>query len=183
MVEVSALSQSNPHSGGTHRVATTIPMKAAPNVLLRSKSIAIVGRKEGGAEGRGDRKTLNLFLLSQFMFINVALRTLTRAIVQRRKAAVETKVSGIKDDEQRLARPGTFFSNSGTQLIVQPRVSPGFGMASARVRAVHGKGYSNDGGDPYPASRMVGRTRVSESDLTLHFTPSRSTAPDSTPTR
>jgi len=129
-----------------------MPMKAAPNVPLRSKLIAIVGREEGrGAEGRGDGETLNLFLLFQPTFINIAY-TYSPEQLSAWKTAVETKVTGIRDDEQ--SYPGTFFFNSGTRPIVQSRVSAGFGMVSARVRgAVHGKGYPNGGGLD-PASRL-----------------------------
>ena len=49
-------------------------------------------------EGRSNGKTLNLFLLSRRIFINIA--PLTRARVQCRKGAVETKMSRIEDDEQ-----------------------------------------------------------------------------------
>lgn len=47
VARVNALRRPNPYPDGTHKVAATIPIKAAPNVLLRSMSIAIVGREEG----------------------------------------------------------------------------------------------------------------------------------------
>ena len=42
-----------PHPDGTHTIAATIPIKAAPNVLLRSKLSTIAGRR---GEGDGGEK-------------------------------------------------------------------------------------------------------------------------------
>ena len=51
--------------GVAYKIEATIPTKEAPNVPLRSKLIAIVGREKERDEGRSDRETLNLFLLSR----------------------------------------------------------------------------------------------------------------------
>lgn len=78
-----------------------MPMKAAPNVSLRSKLNAIVGREKGRGrreEVTGRRSTYS-FYPGALSYMSHAF---TRAIVRRRKAPVETKVSvsRVGDDEQ-----------------------------------------------------------------------------------
>jgi hypothetical protein len=96
-----------------HKIEATMPTKEAPNVPLRSKLNAIVGREKERDGGRSDRETLNLFLLSR------AARVYRREQLPSAGRTVETKVSvpNIGDDEQSCLRD--LFCSSDTQLIVQ----------------------------------------------------------------
>jgi len=145
-----------------------MPMKAAPNVLLRSKSIAIVGRMEGdGGKKQWEDAQPVPFISACFHKHRIRL---PEQVFSAERQPWKLKCQGSRMMSSSEHTPEPHYHNSVTPPIVQPRASPRFGMVSARVRGtVHEKGYPNGCGDPCPVSRV---RRQGESDVRLHFAPS-----------
>ena len=148
-----------------------MPMKAAPNVLLRSTSIAIVGRMEGdGGKKQWEDDQPVPFIPACFHIHRIRL---PEQAFSAEREPWKLKCQGSRMMSSSENTPEPFYHNSGTRPIVQSRVSPRFGMVSVRVRGAVLEGISEWQWGPVPGKpgrRQGGR--LTESDATLNFAPS-----------